>query len=130
MKMHLLVSAGSEKGRIIPIASSPFMIGRHPTCTLRPSSRMVSNRHCSIWQRDGTATIQDFKSTNGTVVNGERVIGKRELHDGDWLQIGPLSFEVQIEASSAVDQSTPIPRGRGLAVEDAAALILLDPCNR
>jgi len=129
MKLHLVVAGGSEKGRVIPISGSPFMIGRHPTCELRPSSLLVSNRHCSIWQRGGTAMIQDFKSTNGTVVNGQRVIGERELHDADRLRIGPLTFEVRIEASSAVDERTPLPPNRNLAVEDAAALLLLEHCN-
>jgi pSer/pThr/pTyr-binding forkhead associated (FHA) protein len=129
MKLHLVVAASSDKGRVIPIAVSPFMIGRHPTCELRPSSRLVSNRHCSIWQRAGTAIIQDFKSTNGTLVNGERVVHERELHNGDELRIGPLTFAVRIEASTAVDEHTPIPRDRSLSVEDAAALILREHCT-
>jgi pSer/pThr/pTyr-binding forkhead associated (FHA) protein len=112
IKLHLVVAGGSDKGRVIPISVSPFMIGRHPTCELRLSSLLVSNRHCSIWQRGGTAIIQDFKSTNGTVVNGERVIHERELNNGDELRVGPLTFAVQIEASAAVDGRTPIPKNR------------------
>lgn len=79
------------------------------------------------------AVIQDMKSTNGTTVNGERITEERELHDGDRLQIGPLIFEVQIEAPSAADQRTPVPPTRKPSPtpspEDAAAMILLEDAN-
>jgi pSer/pThr/pTyr-binding forkhead associated (FHA) protein len=127
MKLHLIVASGSGKGRTIPITASPFMIGRHPRCELRPSSLMVSNRHCMIWQRGGTAIIEDQKSTNGTLVNGER-IRQRELHNGDELRVGPLTFAVKIE-SFALDDQTPIPQNRNLEAEDAAALILAEHSN-
>jgi len=130
MKVSLLVASGSGQGKVVPVSISPFMIGRNPVCQLRPASDLVSNRHCTIWQRSGTAVVQDMRSTNGTFVNGERITENRDLHHGDRLQIGPLIFEVQIEAPSAVDQRTPIPPSRKSwqtpTPEDAAALILLD----
>jgi pSer/pThr/pTyr-binding forkhead associated (FHA) protein len=129
MKLHLIVASGSDKGRAIPVKTSPFMIGRHPMCDLRPSSLLVSTRHCTIWQRGDSAAIEDQNSTNGTRVNGERIVHARELHHGDELSVGPLTFEVQIEALPAVDTRTPIPQNRNRAVEDAAARILLEHCN-
>ena len=129
MKVRLVVAGGPGKGKIIPISVSPFMIGRNPVCRLRPASDTVSNRHCTIWLRGGIAAVQDMKSTNGTFVNGERLTDERELQDGDELQIGPLVFKIQIESPSAINQRTPIPPNRKPAVEDAAAMILLDDSN-
>jgi pSer/pThr/pTyr-binding forkhead associated (FHA) protein len=129
MELRLVVASGSGKGKVIPISASPFMIGRNPVCQLRPASDKVSNRHCTIWLRGGIAVIQDMKSTNGTVVNGERITDERELHDGDQLQIGPLVFKIQIEMPLAVDQQTPVPPKKKPAVEDAAAMILLEHSN-
>jgi pSer/pThr/pTyr-binding forkhead associated (FHA) protein len=39
--------------------------------------------------------VIDLGSTNGTYVNGERVSGRRRLHEGDVLQVGDteLAFE-------------------------------------
>src|SRR5690242_14041285 len=129
MKVCLLVASGPGQGKVVPVSISPFMIGRNPVCRLRPASDLVSNRHCTIWLRGGMAVIQDMKSTNGTLVNGERVTEERELHHGDRLQIGPLIFRVQIEEPSAGDQRTPMPPGRkpsqAPSPEDAAAMILL-----
>ena len=44
----------------------------------------------------GGAAIEDFGSTNGTFVNGERVQQRRELASGDRIKIGTWEFEVQI----------------------------------
>jgi pSer/pThr/pTyr-binding forkhead associated (FHA) protein len=130
MKLRLVVASGSGKDKVVLVSISPFMIGRDPVCQLRPASELVSNRHCTIWQRGSIASVQDMKSTNGTFVNGERISGERELHGGDRLQIGPLIFDIQIEAPSIIDQRTPLPPNRKPAPEDAASLILLEDSNQ
>jgi pSer/pThr/pTyr-binding forkhead associated (FHA) protein len=43
---------------------------------------------------DGTWVV-DLGSTNGTYVNGERIEGRRRLHDGDLLQIGDTELAFQ-----------------------------------
>jgi pSer/pThr/pTyr-binding forkhead associated (FHA) protein len=130
MKLRLIVASGPGTGKTVPIAVSPFLIGRNPVCQLRPASPFVSNRHCTLWLRGSAAFVQDMGSTNGTMVNGERIAGERELRDGDRLQVGPLVFHVRIEAALAVDQPTPLPpdkdRPRTPAPDDAAAMILLE----
>jgi predicted component of type VI protein secretion system len=41
--------------------------------------------------------LRDLGSTNGTLVNGTRVMGERNLVHGDRIQIGPLVFEIAVE---------------------------------
>ena len=43
---------------------------------------------------DGTWVV-DLGSTNGTYVNGERVNGRRRLHEGDRLQVGDTELEYE-----------------------------------
>jgi pSer/pThr/pTyr-binding forkhead associated (FHA) protein len=43
---------------------------------------------------EGAVAIRDFGSKNGTLINGERVIGESELKSGDVLQVGHLKFEL------------------------------------
>src|SRR5215467_6865446 len=100
MKLSLVVlTAGKQEGKILPIALSQFVIGRDPQCQLRPASALISKRHCALIQREGKAFVRDFDSTNGTFVNNEQVKGEIELHNGDQLKIGPLMFTVLLEAS-------------------------------
>jgi predicted component of type VI protein secretion system len=110
MKLGLLVmTAGKQEGKVLEIKLPQFLIGRDPQCQLRPASPLISKRHCAIIQRDGKAFIRDFDSTNGTFVNDEPVKGEIELHHGDLLKMGPLIFEVRIEATAPVNRPTPPP---------------------
>jgi hypothetical protein len=56
----------------------------------------VSRQHACIFQRGETVEIQDLASTNGTLLNGERLAPyvSEPLKDGDQLQLGKLLIEV------------------------------------
>src|SRR6516164_51953 len=110
MKLSLVVlTPGPNQGKVLEIKLSQFVVGRDPQCQLRPASPMISKRHCAVLQREGKAFLRDFDSTNGTFVNDEPVKGEIELHHGDHLKMGPLMFEVRIEASAPVNRPTPPP---------------------
>ena len=66
---------------------------------------------------DSLLIVRDFGSKNGTLVNGERMMGERELAAGDRLQIGPLDFEVCIRTGIASKKQAP----KVEAAKDAAA---------
>jgi pSer/pThr/pTyr-binding forkhead associated (FHA) protein len=110
MKLSLVVmNAGLNQGKVLEIKLSQFVVGRDPQCHLRPASPMISKRHCAVLQREGKAFVRDFDSTNGTFVNNEPVKGEVELHHGDQLKMGPLTFEVRVEATAPVNRPTPPP---------------------
>jgi pSer/pThr/pTyr-binding forkhead associated (FHA) protein len=126
MKLSLAVNEGVHKGKVIPIALSQFLIGRDSQCHLRPSSPMISKRHCALLVKGGKVLVRDFDSTNGTFVNEERVKGERQLNNGDQLKLGPLAFLVQIEAAAPVEKARPAPKKKGReSVEDESAAALL-----
>lgn len=132
MKFSLQVLEGVHKGKSIPIPVAQFIIGRDPECHLRPSSPMISKRHCAIVKRGNSVFVQDFDSTNGTIVNDQRVKGEQELENHDVLKIGPLVFEVLLEKSVPIDRPTPIPGPKSQPVpedDEAAAALLLDPAD-
>ncbi len=101
MKLSLVVAQGVHAGKTIPITSPQFLIGRDPECNLRPASPAISKQHCGIFVREGRVFVKDYGSTNGTIVNGEPVVGEREVANEDKLKIGPLEFVIKIEAVTA-----------------------------
>jgi pSer/pThr/pTyr-binding forkhead associated (FHA) protein len=125
MNLSLVVSAGKKQGKVIPILSSPFFIGRSPECQLRPASVLISKRHCAVLIRDSQALIHDFDSTNGTFVNGEPVRGEHQLLDGDHLKIGPLEFRIALQTVPGASEPIPVPTSRSSVDEEAAAALLL-----
>jgi predicted component of type VI protein secretion system len=106
MKLSLVVQTpGPNLGKVLEIKLAQFVVGRDPQCHLRPASPMISKRHCAVLQREDKVFVRDFDSTNGTFVNDEQVKGQVELHDGDRLKMGPLLFEVKLEAATPATAS-------------------------
>jgi pilus assembly protein CpaF len=67
--MHLQVIVQSDDGmqrtELYP-ANGPLTIGRHPQCSLRLDSDLVSRQHAVIQAGPGTLRVEDV-STNGTI---------------------------------------------------------------
>jgi len=101
--------AGVVPGRLVVTRSKVVPVGRAfdagpvPTTIGRAEDNVVvltgddyaSGQHARVESGlDGTWVI-DLGSTNGTYVNGERIDGRRRLHEGDLLQVGDteLRFE-------------------------------------
>lgn len=73
-----------------------LVIGRERSCDLCIDSTFVSLRHAILSFTDGTWTIEDCASTNGTYVNGRAIgTGKRAvLNPGDYVYVVGVSFIV------------------------------------
>jgi len=97
MDVQLKVLVGSAKGQKIKVVGPKFFVGRSEDCQLRPKSDLISRHHCALILEGDYLAIRDFGSKNGTYVNGERVVGEQELHNGDKLTIGPLEFELRVD---------------------------------
>lgn len=110
MKVNLVVTAtGPNQGRSIPVSGAKFLIGRDASCQLRPASQAVSKQHCAIHIRNGQVWVEDFGSTNGTILNDAAVSGQVQVKDGDRIRIGPLEFRLQIVPTPTPADGTPLP---------------------
>ncbi|MEN6367789.1 MAG: FHA domain-containing protein [Thermoguttaceae bacterium] len=98
MEVELLITRGNGAARVVPVKAPEFFIGRGPDCHLRPNSHLISRHHCVILTKNGGVAVRDSGSTNGTLVNGEKICGEQALKDGDHLTVGSLEFEVRLTA--------------------------------
>jgi pSer/pThr/pTyr-binding forkhead associated (FHA) protein len=85
-----IVSRG-EKNKVFELGEGEVIIGRGPECELRLSSKNVSRKHARIAFHNDEYYIGDLGSTNGTYVNGIRVM-KCALRKNDLIYIGGVKI--------------------------------------
>jgi pSer/pThr/pTyr-binding forkhead associated (FHA) protein len=72
-----------------------FLIGREPTCDMTLADETVSRLHASLVRAGGTWLLDDLGSTNGTRVNGWRVILPTPVSPGDHVSFGAATFVIR-----------------------------------
>lgn len=113
---ELKVVGGKHAGQIIPLNRRKFLIGREQDCQLRPNSEMVSRHHCVFSVDDYSVRLRDLGSTNGTLVNGERIRKDVVLAAGDKIVIGNLEFELVIRPGvTAIESDSAVTPGNAVA---------------
>jgi hypothetical protein len=70
-------------------------IGRASTNDIAIDDNFVSHEHVCITKKRGQYFITDLNSTNGTFVNGERLLEEKVLTNGDLIKIGPAVFKFE-----------------------------------
>ena len=106
MPLRLVSSTGMPD---ILVDRVSVVVGRHPHCDSRLVSPRVSRWHCCLTEVDGAVWVRDLGSTNGSWINGRRVISGR-LRPGDVLGIAHIRY--RLEAAEADRASTADSSGR------------------
>jgi uncharacterized RDD family membrane protein YckC len=83
----IIVNPTSSARREFALSRSLVSIGRDPSNDVVLPDAMVSRRHAVIEYRGAQYYIRDCNSSNGSLVNGDRV-SERSLRDGDLVAIG------------------------------------------
>jgi predicted component of type VI protein secretion system len=82
---------GSVKGRVFPLSSGTFIIGRGETCDMPLKDPGVSRQHAKIVAEGEQYILLDMESRNGTFVNGSPT-RKAALQEGDEVRICAAAF--------------------------------------
>ena len=118
MGAQLMVVQGKQRGMCLLFPVGEFVFGRGPECHVRSDSELVSRQHCMIAVDQYGVQVRDLGSTNGTLVNGNRVIGEQTLNDGDFLQLGAVVLEVKVipekVAQETISDGILLPQGATL----------------
>jgi pSer/pThr/pTyr-binding forkhead associated (FHA) protein len=86
--------SGKYQGGEYPLAEGQeIVIGRSSDLDMVLVEEMVSRKHARIALQEGTISIEDLGSTNGTFVNGEKV-QQGTLREGDRVLIGTNILKV------------------------------------
>jgi hypothetical protein len=96
--VHLVVqrSPSLEAGSVFRVDSAPVTVGRGGQNDLvLDGDEFASARHARIEARGDGTWVQDLDSTNGTFLNGARVVGAERMNPGDILRVGETDLRVE-----------------------------------
>jgi two-component system response regulator HydG len=108
------------QGGSIKLDGSPVGVGANYSNAIVIDCRFVSGFHCRIYFEKGHHRVRDLGSTNGTCLDGMRVVDA-ELLDGARLKIG--THELRVEREIAKQAAKPLP---GLVARDPALAPVLE----
>jgi adenylate cyclase len=82
----------------LPLAGKTLSLGRAKANNVVFTSEKVSRRHALVHAQGGAEfSLVDLGSSNGTHLNGRRVVHPVSLHNGDIIQIGEQSLTFHVE---------------------------------
>jgi uncharacterized RDD family membrane protein YckC len=91
-----------------PLDIDKLVIGRSRSCDIRLREDTVSRLHAALVWRDDGLVVEDLGSSNGTFVNGERVLSPRTVVAGDSVRFGSLRGTLETsEATHAGAEDGP-----------------------
>ena len=103
---RLVMRTGPSVGMVYPLDKNELFIGRDLGNDIPINDPEVSRRHARIFLQGTNYIIEDLGSTNGTSVNGQRIMGPYMLRPGELVVFGEqvsLLFEaVQTDSDATV----------------------------
>jgi len=102
---QLVMQTGPNPGRVYELQQEEVYIGRDVNNDVVINDAEVSRKHARLILRSGGYVLEDIGSTNGTFVNGERLMGPHMLRPGETITLGEkvrMAFESGFDADATV----------------------------
>jgi predicted component of type VI protein secretion system len=114
-EINLEVIEGPDAGKQIAVDRA-IVIGRDAGSDLVLADEEVSGQHARVTPSpDGSATVEDLESTNGTFVNQNELEGPARLDPGDHLLVGVSVLQLRTVADLRARGSGVVQLPPGLA---------------
>jgi pSer/pThr/pTyr-binding forkhead associated (FHA) protein len=121
----LIIEDDAGKQIVVPFTRDIITIGRKEGNTIRLTERNVSRNHARLSKDAGEVLLEDLGSFNGIKLNGDRIEGRVQVHEGDTIQIGDyhLALHAQngAQANGATTQKAGLPGGGAPPMRGEAA---------
>ena len=107
---QLLMREGPTPGKMFTLSKSEMVIGREMGSDIVINIPEVSRRHARLTLKGGGYIIEDLGSTNGTFVEGQRILGPHVLRPGEVIMLGDavsLVYNPVVADPNATVISTP-----------------------
>ena len=124
-RFTLTVVEGADLGRALVLGTAEqtrALVGQSPACELRLRDRAVSRRHASLEAAVDGLHIADLGSTNGTFVNGVRVVEAIAV-GGEVVRMGETAMRVERADDGGVPLSVATSFGRVIGASPAMRVL-------
>lgn len=106
----LVLLKGTLLDKIHPLTHDPFKIGRkHDNQLCLEHDGKASGHHAHIIRDGGNYVLEDLGSTNGVVVNGQKIEGPVVLKPGMKVLLGQQLFKFELQGKEAVSSGRTAP---------------------
>lgn len=103
----LLTGTGNGgEPRLIELDKTTQQVGRAEYCDIVLAEKSVSKLHAEFSYEHGSWCVRDLGSSNGVLVNGERV-DRAQLRCGDQVKLGRLEFSFSVEEETGDEGDAP-----------------------
>src|SRR5512138_65218 len=106
---QFVMRSGPTPGATFSLEGDQLVIGRDTSSAIAINDAEVSRKHARLNYQGGKYVIEDLGSTNGTFVNGQRLVSPVVLKSGDVISLGE-QIVLMYEALSADAGATMIGR--------------------
>ncbi len=109
---QLIMRTGPTPGKVFELTKTEIFLGRDPHNDIVISDSEVSRKHARLVLQAGGYVLEDLGSTNGTYVNGQRLMGPHVLRPGEVIMLGEnvsLAFEIGYDVGATV-AAAPAPQ--------------------
>ncbi len=121
---RFIVRTGPNPGMVFELTEEVLMAGRDVTNDIVIGDAEMSRQHARLTRTPGGYVLEDLGSTNGTFVNGERLMAPRVLNPGDLVGMGEtvtMTFDaVSPESAETVARPTAGPAKAAAPVQPVA----------
>ena len=105
----LIMRTGPNPGKAFELSKNEIYIGRDINNDIVINDSEVSRKHARLILQAGGFVLEDMGSTNGTFVNGQRLMGPHVLRAGEVVLFGEnvsLAFEPGYDADATMVSSS------------------------
>lgn len=117
MGFQLVARSGPTAGNIYALDQEQLDIGRDLSCDIVINDPEVSRRHARLLLQGLNYVIEDLGSTNGCMVNGQRLMGPHILYPGEIITLGE-SISLVFESDQPMEEmDETVVSGAGVDID-------------
>lgn len=121
---RMIVRTGPNPGTTYDLTKEVSLLGRDVSNEIILGDAEISRQHARLTRTPGGYVLEDLGSTNGTFVNGERLMAPRVLNPGDLVALGEnvsLTFDAATPEAAATVASDVVQPAQAVAQPAQAA---------